>query len=516
MRTLPKSSSTQNIKGKKGGLGASISSLKNTQSNFKFRQPYFSPLHKLSEEQEKSSEKFLEKWSEIRTLSPPKRRSFQTSCIYDNYLYIFGGKDITEGKLCDIFRIQLNKEEKNPKWENITPSNGVNLESLAYHTGTLIEDKYYIIGGNDKFIRQSSFIYIYNLKNNELEKIKIEKNEDICYLSMHTANYYEPKKEIILFGGYSEGEMLNTIYKFNIETKEITKIEYGESDTNNIPSPRTGHGSFIINNYLYIFGGSIKDGSLLNDLWKLDIENIKWEKIEDNNKEQNNNQDQNNNENNNTSPNNELLIPSPRSGHSIILLNDKSKIYIFGGKVGNFQEGNDLWEYEIGANKFSLLHDTMLEQFTDEEIEEFKKEENKKKKKKGSDFHFISKKELDDKVNPFSKLYTENRNMNRKFLFKSQSTKDINKNDYENEIFVNPGYYQMKHSSIFNLDSKDVNSAIFTLDNLLPYKVGDKGPKLPLPRDGASIEFYDNKLFIFGGDRNKYPFNDLYFFDLSG
>ena len=149
-------------------------------------------------------------------------------------------------------------------------------------------------------------------------------------------------------------------------------------------------------------------------------------------------------------------------------------------------------------------------------MKNLKKKKIKKRKKKGSDFHFISKKELDDKVNPFSKLYTENRNMNRKFLFKSQSTKDINKNDYENEIFVNPGYYQMKHSSIFNLDSKDVNSAIFTLDNLLPYKVGDKGPKLPLPRDGASIEFYDNKLFIFGGDRNKYPFNDLYFFDLSG
>ena len=105
--------------------------------------------------------------------------------------------------------------------------------------------------------------------------------------------------------------------------------------------------------------------------------------------------------------------------------------------------------------------------------------------------------------------------MSRKFLFKSQSTKELNKNDYENEIFVNPGYYQMKHSSIFNLDNKDVNIALFTLDMLLPYKIGNKGIKLPLPRDGASLDFYEKKLIVFGGDRNKYPFNDLFFFKLK-
>ena len=118
-----------------------------------------------------------------------------------------------------------------------------------------------------------------------------------------------------------------------------------------------------------------------------------------------------------------------------------------------------------------------------------KKQKNLKKKKfvkikKGSDFHFISKKELDDKVNPFSKLYTENKKGSKKFLFKSKSTKEINVNDYENEIFLNRGYYQMKNSSIFNLDNKDVNNAILELEMILPYKVGNEGIKMPLPRNG--------------------------------
>ena len=73
----------------------------------------------------------------------------------------------------------------------------------------------------------------------------------------------------------------------------------------------------------------------------------------------------------------------------------------------------------------------------------------------------------------------------------------------------------MKHSSIFNLDNKDVNNAILALDMLLPYKVGNEGIRIPLPRDGQSLDLYDNKLIIFGGDRNKYPFNDLYFFNLD-
>ena len=100
-------------------------------------------------------------------------------------------------------------------------------------------------------------------------------------------------------------------------------------------------------------------------------------------------------------------------------------------------------------------------------------------------------------------------------MFKSKSTKDINKNDYENEIFVNPGYYQMKHSSVYNLDNKDINSAIASLDMLLPYKLGEKGIKMPLPRDGSSLLFLENNLFVFGGDRNKYPFNDLFIYNIK-
>ena len=502
-RKLQKSQSTHSVLKSKGSgsVGQISTSVKPTQSaKFKFHEPFFSSLHGDSNEENPYLSE-TKKWSEKRVLNPPRRRSFHTSCIYDNYLYIFGGKDITEGKLSDIMRLNLMDEE-NQKWEMVIPSNGKTLEPLAYHTGTLIEDEYYIIGGSNVFLRQSPFIYIYNLRENNLEKIKFEKNEKnedlICYLTMHTANYYPQRNEIILFGGYSDGNMLNKIYRFNIKTHEIKAQK--PQDEENMPEPRIGHASFIFQDFLYIFGGSIQDGNLLNDLWKLDLSNFSWEKILENNK----------------FPENELFVPSPRSGHSLLHISEEDNVvYIFGGKIGNFQEGNDLWQYDISTNEFKIIHDTILEQYSSEEMEEFLKEKNSKKKNKENEFHFISKKEIEDKLNPYSKFYVDNKTISKRVLFKSKSTKDFNKNEYENEIFVNPGYYQMKHSSIYNLDNKDINSAIATLDLLLPYKVGEKGIKMPLPRDGASLDFLENKLYVFGGDRNKYPFNDLYVFNLK-
>jgi hypothetical protein len=38
--------------------------------------------------------------------------------------------------------------------------------------------------------------------------------------------------------------------------------------------------------------------------------------------------------------------------------------------------------------------------------------------------------------------------------------------------------------------------------------------KKPCARDGQSVNIYNGKMFIFGGDRHLMAFNDLYMFDL--
>ena len=39
--------------------------------------------------------------------------------------------------------------------------------------------------------------------------------------------------------------------------------------------------------------------------------------------------------------------------------------------------------------------------------------------------------------------------------------------------------------------------------------------KKPCARDGQSVSLYNNKMYIFGGDRHLMAFNDLYSFDLE-
>ncbi len=505
----------------------------------KFQEPNFAQLNKES----KFDKEVLKKWKEKPTLSPPNRRCNHTTLIYNNFLYIFGGKDISDRKLGDIMRVDLDQER--PQWEKITPSNGIILDPICNHTGNFINGKYYIIGGSDESIQQSPYIYIYDVENNILEKEELPKNDNTCFLSFHTADYYENEKSLILFGGFSHGNVLRTVYKYNIETREFSKISYkgeeaeegekkeevdGNANANSdfeyqsrkkkneifqykekdsekedplYPSARTGHSSFISGDSLYIFGGSLKDGTLLNDLWKFNIPNKAWTKlfptaeIEEQIK--------------NGEESQEITYPCPRSGHSMLLM--ENEVLIFGGRIGPLSECNDLWKYDISANTFTLIHDTILEQFTDEEIKEFLSNEKNSKENKAK-FHFITKKELDDRKNPFSKLYQQKNKQGAKVLVKSQSVRDITRNDYEKEIFVNPGYYRMKHSSIFNLDSKGVSTAIANLDYILPYKTGEKGIKVPLPRSGQSLDIYNNQLVVFGGDRNKYPFNDLYVYPL--
>ena len=88
-RKFQKSSSTHTLfKSKISGSVGAPSSLKATQTKFKFHEPFFSSLHgQINEENQYLSE--TQKWKEKKALNPPKRRSFHSSCIYDNYIYFW-------------------------------------------------------------------------------------------------------------------------------------------------------------------------------------------------------------------------------------------------------------------------------------------------------------------------------------------------------------------------------------------------------------------------------------------
>ncbi len=299
----------------------------------------------------------LEKWSELICQKSPKRRCYHASFIYKEYLYIFAGMDINEGKMNDLFRVNLNfNAETFLKWEEVTFTNST-ISELSYLQGALDEEegKFYIFGGENIFQRYPNDLHIYDIEKKNLVKKSFDENV-IPGMTGHTLNYHKETNTLILFGGFAKGTYLNCIYHYDIEKNTWNKINANQEEdgdnslknsNNNVdinnkkfPCGRMLHSTTIYNDCLYVFGGKTGDGIYLNDLWKFNLFSKNWEKVKI-----------------------EGETPKGRSGHTMIT--HEGIIYIFGGKVGDLQERNEFWKFDTEKNAFSLIHDTMLEQHVD-------------------------------------------------------------------------------------------------------------------------------------------------------
>ena len=152
----------------------------------------------------------------------------------------------------------------------------------------------------------------------------------------------DSEASIFIFGGYCHGQYLNTMFEYKIESETCKKIEIKEE--NNLPKGRILHAMTIYENDIYIHGGESIGGDYLTDFWKYSITDNKWSLIELKGE-----------------------FPKARSGHTLITYN--KKFFLFGGKTGTIHETNELWAYDITKQQFEIKHDTLLEQYSEKEIQ---------------------------------------------------------------------------------------------------------------------------------------------------
>ena len=80
------------------------------------------------------------------------------------------------------------------------------------------------------------------------------------------------------------------------------------------------------------------------------------------------------------------------------------EFYIFGGKTGLIKESNDIWKFIPERNEYECVHETLLEQFTKEELSKISAE-NKKDEKK---FRWLTRSDVEKRTNPsFNSFKTE-------------------------------------------------------------------------------------------------------------
>jgi hypothetical protein len=174
-----------------------------------------------------------------------------------------------------------------------------------------------------------------------------------------------------------------------------------------------------------------------------------------------------------------------------------------------------------------------LEQFTKEELNRISAEN----KNDAKGFRWLSRGEVEKRTNPSfndnikknKKNNQKNDKNNKKSVGKKGKGKKKEKNEpkntqnkdienkYADQVLCRPNVVKLRKTLIYTSDPDKIKEGLDTLtkddkDELNENIARIKG-ELPEPRDGQSVCVSDNDLYVFGGDRFKFPFNDLFVLD---
>ena len=511
--------------------------------------------------EEDIKEKLLTHWSKLLLKEPPKRRSNHTSFIHDNYFYVVGGIDITEHKQDDIYKVNLS--EPNATWTKVELM-GDKLEKIAYHAGGVVDGFYYIVGGQNDTLQTLNTIQIFDITQESMgDKIELD-TEKFPPLESHTVNVIDETKSLIIYGGISGKELNRHIYSFDVQKKEIKNLTENLKD-DETPPPRQDHAAVIYNNALYIYGGLGLDNIIYDDMWKYDFSSNSWTEIKteaQQKKYDKKRQKEMEKENNNEKENAEIeedepyeeddiedIRPKGRSGHSMVVIGDE--FYIFGGKTGLIKESNEIWKFIPERTEYECVHETLLEQFTKEELSKISAE-NKKDEKK---FRWLTRSDVEKRTNPSfnsfkseAEIEKEKAKKKKKDLQKNKNnqqgtttvkniksdknkktTKKEKKSDkngnthsdgkYSEQVLCRPNVVKMRKTLIFTSNPDKIKEGLNILAKDEKEKINEKIEKIkgeiPEPRDGQTACVDGNNIYIFGGDRFKFPFNDLFVLDTT-
>lgn len=124
-----------------------------------------------------------------------------------------------------------------------------------------------------------------------------------------------------MFGGFVDGDRVNTTYKFNFKSGEWCLVKV---NVENMPSARAGHSSVVDDKYIYVFGGKDNNDQKLNDLWRFDVTTEDWEQVK---------------------YAQEGHIPIGRTGHTCAVYN--GHLLVFGGIYETTKELNDFHAFNL-------------------------------------------------------------------------------------------------------------------------------------------------------------------------
>jgi hypothetical protein len=259
----------------------------------------------------------------------------------NNSIICIGGSEDNCNQYNKITEYDISKNF----WNIWKSDNQLGFE-LSGHTSNLVvlnkEEKIFVFGGYDnwkhEFTAQS---YLINIKEKNYEKINYNSDNELPMpRTYHSSNYDIKNNSVYIYGGtdmniyHCKGDNFQALWKFNLIEKIWNKIDLEQRLQD---GPPRGHTSILINDKLYIFGGTILFRKFINNMYIIFIKEKKIEKIDYNEESFK-----------------KGVIPPPMAFHSAALI-DENKFLIHGGLNKSYNAMNTCYIYYINEKKFDKI-----------------------------------------------------------------------------------------------------------------------------------------------------------------
>lgn len=312
---------------------------------------------------------------------------------------------------------------------------------------------WYVIGGLIDDV-QSNAIYAIDLEKLEGRLINCS---DCPPLDSHTATATNDGR-IMVFGGYIEVHKSNKLYQYTVRDNTFIELDIQGP----LPPPRADHSAILINDSLFIFGGSDQDAGKLGDLWCFSLTLRRWQQI----------------------PAGENLQPRPRSGHSAVA--HGGRMVVFGGNLGLVREVNEMLSWDAATGNWGLIHSG----------EKVPSEEDR-----SSPVTALKLRKIREVRGGFALEMREAMEVDLGEEKERGALKEWNKRCEQAD---SPIVKIMENSVVMNARKSSERTPART----------KAASKFPCGRDGHAAQVLEDKLYVFGGDRCQMGYNDLFAFPL--
>ncbi|GET58069.1 hypothetical protein RIR_jg27089.t2 [Rhizophagus irregularis DAOM 181602=DAOM 197198] len=242
----------------------------------------------------------------------PSSRSGHTHVNIGKNVIVFGGLIDESTNNADENLYILDTESK--VWNKLSVHGTLPLARHG-HSVSVVGTKMYIFGGqhvgrylNDLVafdIKTRKWNFFNKLvKSNASWDFIVPNNQSPPCRSGHVS--FAHKEKIYIFGGIDENKCYNDIWCYDIRANIWTEL----TCTGFIPSARYNHGSALVDDVIYVFGGRTHDEQELGDLTAFRITNKRWYMFQ-------------------------KMGPAPSSRYRHTMTTAQNKIYVFGGESGN-------------------------------------------------------------------------------------------------------------------------------------------------------------------------------------